>query len=102
MANAVAGQLGVPFFRVSAPELVSGMSGESESRIRGLFQAASDVAPAIIFLDEIDAVAPLRSDASGFRGMEKCMVAQLLTSMDKLAPQNNRNQNAVLMLTATN
>lgn len=102
LANAVAGQLGVPFFRVSAPELVAGVSGESESRIRDLFQAASDVAPAIIFLDEIDAVAPKRSDASGSRGMEKRMVAQLLTSMDKLAPQNNRNQNAVLVLAATN
>jgi ribosome biogenesis ATPase len=100
----VAGQLGVPFFRVSAPELVAGVSGESESRIRSLFQAASDVAPAIIFLDEIDAVAPSRGSGSGDsgRGMEKRMVAQLLTSMDKLAPHNNRNQQAVLVLAATN
>jgi len=98
----VAGQLGVPYFRVSAPELVSGMSGESEGRIRDLFRAASDCAPAIIFLDEIDAVAPKRSDSSGARGMEKRMVAQLLTCMDQLAPQNNRHQNAVMVLAATN
>ena len=101
----MAGQLGVPFFRVSAPELVAGVSGESESRIRALFQAASDVAPSLIFLDEIDAVAPNRgSGGSGDsgRGMEKRMVAQLLTSMDSLAPQNNRNQQAVLVLAATN
>ena len=105
LANAVAGQLGVPFFRVSAPELVAGVSGESESRIRSLFQAASDIAPSLIFLDEIDAVAPNRgSGGSGDsgRGMEKRMVAQLLTCMDSLAPQNNRNQQAVLVLAATN
>lgn len=104
LANAVAGQLGVPFFRVSAPELVAGVSGESESRIRSLFQAASDSAPAIIFMDEIDAVAPSRGNggSDSGRGMEKRMVAQLLTSMDKLAPINNRNQQAVLVLAATN
>lgn len=85
--------------------MVAGVSGESESRIRTLFQAASDVAPSLIFLDEIDAVAPNRgSGGSGDsgRGMEKRMVAQLLTSMDSLAPQNNRNQQAVLVLAATN
>jgi ribosome biogenesis ATPase len=49
LANAIAGQMGLPFFRVSAPELVSGMSGESEGRIRDLFQAASDLAPSLIF-----------------------------------------------------
>jgi len=96
----VAGQLGVPYFRVSAPELVSGMSGESEGRIRDLFRAAAECAPAIIFLDEIDAVASKRSD--GARGMEKRMVAQLLTCMDELTPQNNRHHNAVMVLAATN
>jgi ribosome biogenesis ATPase len=63
------------------------------------------MAPSLIFLDEIDAVAPNRgSGGSGDsgRGMEKRMVAQLLTSMDSLAPQNNRNQQAVLVLAATN
>jgi ribosome biogenesis ATPase len=78
------------------------MSGDSEGRIRELFQAASDLAPSIIFLDEIDAVAPKRSEASGARGMEKRMVAQLLTSMDQVKPSNNREQNAVLILAATN
>lgn len=70
-----------------------------------MFQAASDVAPSIIFLDEIDAIAPKRSgggDGGGSRGMEKRMVAQLLTSMDNVAPRNNRNQNAVIVLAATN
>jgi ribosome biogenesis ATPase len=99
---AVAGQLGITYFQVSAPELVSGMSGESEGRIRDFFKAASDMAPAIIFLDELDAIAPKRSEGGGSKGMEKRMVAQLLTSMDNLAPQNNSQNAAVLVLAATN
>jgi ribosome biogenesis ATPase len=102
LANAIAGQLGVPYFRVSAPELVSGMSGESEARIRDLFQAASDSAPAIIFLDELDAIAPKRNDGGSGRGMEKRMVAQLLTSMDSLDPKFNRSNAPVIVLGATN
>jgi len=100
LVNSIAGQLNVPYFRVSAPELVSGMSGESEQRIRELFHAASDHAPAILFLDEIDAIAPKRSGDG--KGMEKRMVAQLLTCLDMLAPQYNRAQAPVLVLGATN
>ena len=102
LANAIAGQMGLPFFRVSAPELVSGMSGESEGRIRDLFQAASDLAPSLIFLDELDAIAPKRSEGGSSRGMEKRMVAQLLTSMDMVAPKYNRNHASVIILGATN
>ena len=102
LANAIAGQLGIPYFRVSAPELVSGMSGESEGRIRELFQAASDSAPSIVFLDELDAIAPKRSESGSSRGMEKRMVAQLLTSLDQLDPQYNRQNAFVLVLGATN
>lgn len=102
LANAIAGELGVPFFRVSAPEMVSGMSGESEGRIRLLFKNASDAAPSLIFLDELDAIAPKRSEGGSSRGMEKRMVAQLLTSMDSLSPKNNRGQAAVIVLAATN
>mmetsp|Transcript_21923 Transcript_21923/g.60963 ORF Transcript_21923/g.60963 Transcript_21923/m.60963 type:complete len:852 (+) Transcript_21923:160-2715(+) len=102
LANAVAGELGVNYFRVSAPELVSGMSGESEGRIRDLFKSASDAAPSVIFLDEIDAVAPKRNEAGSTRGMEKRMVAQLLTSMDSISPDKNRNMAAVIVLAATN
>lgn len=98
----VAGELGVSYFRVSAPELVSGMSGESEKRIRDLFLAASDYAPSIIFLDEIDAVAPKRNEAGSTRGMEKRMVAQLLISMDAITPDQNRDNAVVIVLAATN
>ena len=102
LANSIAGQLGIAYFRVSAPELVSGMSGESEARIRELFQAASASAPAIVFLDELDAIAPKRGDSGSGRGMEKRMVAQLLTSMDMLDPKYNRQASPVIVLGATN
>jgi ribosome biogenesis ATPase len=60
------------------------------------------MAPALIFLDEIDAIAPKRGEGGSSRGMEKRMVAQLLTCLDMLAPQNNRKQAAVMVLAATN
>ena len=106
IANAIAGQLNVTFFKISAPEIVSSMSGESESRVRDLFSIASSSAPSIIFMDEIDAIAPKRggdgSSSGGAKGMEKRIVAQLLTCMDSLAPENNRNGSPVMVLAATN
>ena len=113
LANAIAGQLGgsaelgdgcgVTYFRVSAPELVSGMSGESEGRIRDLFRAAAEHAPSVVFMDELDAIAPKRNEGGSSRGMEKRMVAQLLTSMDsQIDPRYTRNQAPVVVLGATN
>ena len=81
LAKAIAGELNVSYFQVSAPELVGGVSGESELRVRTLFESASNHAPAIIFIDEIDCVAPKRGEGSGSGGggksMEKRIVAQL-------------------------
>ena len=104
LAKAIAGELNVNYFQVSAPELVGGVSGESEARVRTLFESASNYAPSIIFIDEIDAIAPKRgsSDSGGGKSMEKRIVAQLLTSMDTLHPKSNRNQSAVMVLGATN
>jgi ribosome biogenesis ATPase len=82
LANAIAGELGVTFLQISAPEVVSGMSGESEAKIRQLFQDAKARAPAIIFIDEIDAITPKRENAA--REMERRIVAQLLTCLDDL------------------
>lgn len=73
-------ELGVGFFKISAPEIVSGMSGESEAKIRNLFKEAREQAPCIIFIDEIDAITPKREIAQ--REMERRIVAQLLTCMD--------------------
>ncbi|EJK55154.1 hypothetical protein THAOC_25142 [Thalassiosira oceanica] len=106
LAKAIAGELNVCYFQVSAPELVGGVSGESEQRVRTLFETASDSAPAIIFIDEIDAIAPKRGEGGGGGGggksMEKRIVAQLLTSMDSIHPRNTRNGSAVMVLGATN
>ncbi|GFR52366.1 hypothetical protein Agub_g14925, partial [Astrephomene gubernaculifera] len=83
LANAIANECGVPFLRVSAPEIVSGMSGESEAKLRQLFAEARDTAPCIVFIDEIDAIFPKRETAQ--REMERRIVAQMLTCMDDLA-----------------
>ncbi len=94
LAMAVAGELGVPLLRISAPEIVSGMSGESEAKIREIFEAAAKAAPALIFIDEIDAITPKRENAQ--REMERRIVAQLLTSMDNLnhkSSNSNSNNN---------
>ncbi len=103
LADAIAGELGVTYYKVSAPEIVTGISGESERQIRGLFRAAADSAPAIIFIDEIDVIAPKRGDGGGGgKGMEKRMVAQLLTCLDDLNPKQTRGGNPVMVIAATN
>ncbi|PSC72207.1 Ribosome biogenesis ATPase RIX7 isoform B [Micractinium conductrix] len=90
LANAIANECGVPFLRVSAPEVVSGMSGESEAKIRQLFQEAAALAPCIVFIDEIDAIAPKRETAQ--REMERRIVAQMLTCMDDLSSVYSQSQ----------
>lgn len=104
LAKSIAGELNVSYFQVSAPELVGGISGESELRVRSLFESAANYAPAIIFIDEIDAIAPKRGEGAGGGGksMEKRIVAQLLTSLDSIHPKHNRNASAVIVLGATN
>jgi len=103
LADAIAGELGVTYYKVSAPEIVTGISGESERQIRGLFRAAADSAPAIIFIDEIDVIAPKRGDGGGGgKGMERRMVAQLLTCLDDLNPKQTRGGNPVMVIAATN
>jgi len=94
IAHAIAGTTGVPFFKIAATEIVSGMSGESEAKIRQLFQAAMAAAPSLIFLDEVDAITPKRDSAG--REMERRIVAQLLTCLDELQKAN------VVVLGATN
>lgn len=99
LANAIAGESGACFLRISAPEIVSGMSGESEQKLRELFEEAVANAPSIIFIDEIDAITPKRETSQ--RGMEKRIVAQLLTSTDSLNLENTGGK-PVLIIGATN
>ena len=82
LAHAIAREAGVPFFSIAAPEIVAGVSGESEAKIRQLFAAAAAAAPSIVFIDEVDAIVPKRESAG--RQMESRIVAQLLASMDNL------------------
>lgn len=100
IANALAGELQVSFINISAPSIVSGMSGESEKKLRDLFEEAKSSAPCIVFIDEIDAITPKR-DGGAQREMERRIVAQLLTSMDELSLQNTGGK-AVIVLGATN
>lgn len=99
IANAFAAELGVPFINISAPSIVSGMSGESEKALRDHFEEARKAAPCLIFIDEIDAITPKRESAQ--REMEKRIVAQLLTCMDDLALEKTGGK-AVIVLAATN
>jgi len=85
LAHCIAGEIGLPMFCVSGPELVSGVSGESEQNIRNLFQSARSQAPCILFLDEVDVIAGDRESAS--KDMERRIVAQLISCMDELNTQ---------------
>ena len=99
IANAFAAELSVPFIAVSAPSIVSGMSGESEKALREHFEEAKKIAPCIIFIDEVDAITPKRESAQ--REMEKRIVAQLLTCMDSLSLDQTDGK-SVIVLAATN
>ncbi|XP_066093614.1 nuclear valosin-containing protein-like isoform X2 [Saccopteryx bilineata] len=98
LAHAIAGELDLPILKVAATQVVSGVSGESEQKLRELFEQAVSNAPCILFIDEIDAITPKREVAS--KDMERRIVAQLLTCMDDL---NNMAATArVLVIGATN
>jgi transitional endoplasmic reticulum ATPase len=95
LARAVANESEASFFSIAGPEIMGSHYGESEQRLRDIFQAASQRAPAIIFIDEIDSIAPKREEARG--ETERRVVAQLLTLMDGLEPRQN-----VVVIAATN
>ncbi|KAF9008173.1 AAA-domain-containing protein [Hymenopellis radicata] len=99
LANAMAGELGMPFINISAPSIVSGMSGESEKTLRDAFDEAKRVAPCILFIDEIDAITPKRESAQ--REMERRIVAQFLTCMDDMSWEKNEYK-PVIVIGATN
>lgn len=97
IARAVANETDAYFTSISAPEVMGKLYGESESRLRAIFEDAMRKSPAIIFIDEIDAIAAKREDMGGEKQVEKRVVAQLLTLMDGLA---SRGQ--VIVIGATN
>lgn len=95
LARAVAGETSAHFSHLNGPEIMGKYYGESEERIRDIFKEASENAPAIIFIDEIDSIAPKRDDVSG--EVEKRVVSQLLTLMDGLSVRGK-----VVVIAATN
>merc|ERR1711959_528849 len=95
IAKAVANETGAFFFLLNGPEIMSKMAGESEANLRRAFEEAEKNAPSIIFIDEIDSIAPKRDKSSG--EVEKRVVSQLLTLMDGMKGRNN-----VVVIAATN
>lgn len=95
LAKAVANETDAYFTSINGPEIMSKFYGESEQRLREIFEDAKKHAPAIIFIDEIDAIAPKRDEVIG--EVERRVVAQLLTLMDGLESRGN-----VMVVAATN
>jgi transitional endoplasmic reticulum ATPase len=95
LARAVANESEANFFAINGPEIMSKFYGESEARLRDIFQQAQQNAPSIIFIDELDAIAPKREEVTG--EVERRVVAQLLALMDGLAGRGN-----VIVIGATN
>ena len=98
LARAIAGESGVNFIQVAGPELLDRYVGESEKAVRDLFDRARQAAPAIVFFDEIDAVAADRDAAGGGdSGVGERVVSQLLTELDRASDNPN-----LVVLAATN
>ncbi|SOB80348.1 transitional endoplasmic reticulum ATPase [Sphingomonas guangdongensis] len=95
LARAVANESDAAFFLINGPEIMGSAYGESEKRLREVFEEANASAPSIVFIDEIDSIAPKRGQVSG--EAEKRLVAQLLTLMDGLEARAN-----VVIIAATN
>jgi transitional endoplasmic reticulum ATPase len=95
LAKAVANESEANFILLNAPEVMSKFYGESEKKIRDIFNEAEKAAPAIIFIDEIDAIAPKREEVQG--EVERRVVSQLLTMMDGL-----KSRGKVVVIAATN
>ncbi|WP_265528464.1 CDC48 family AAA ATPase [Sphingomicrobium marinum] len=95
LARAVANESDAKFFHIAGPEVMGSGYGESEKKLRQLFEEAAKEAPSIIFIDEIDSIAPKRDRVAG--EAEKRLVAQLLTLMDGVEPRQN-----TVIIAATN
>ncbi|CAK7241559.1 MAG: Ribosome bioproteinsis ATPase rix7 [Sporothrix thermara] len=101
LANAVAAEARVPFFSVSGPSLIGGVSGESENNIRNIFDEAMRQAPSLIFLDAIEALASKQDNSGGKGPMEMRMALTLTSCIDRLNAEANVGK-YVIVLAATN
>jgi len=97
IARAVAHESNVHFIHINGPEIIDKLYGASEANLRKMFEEAEKNAPSIIFIDEIDAIAPKREQMAGERQVERRVVAQLLSLMDGLEARGQ-----VVLIAATN
>lgn len=95
LARAVANECGAEFYSIAGPEIMSKYYGESEQRLREIFESAEKTAPSIIFIDELDSIAPKREEVTG--EVERRVVAQLLSMMDGMEQRGR-----VIVIGATN
>ena len=99
LVEALASDLQIPCLRCGATEIVGGISGESEENIRELFNLAKSLKPCLLFIDEIDAIAPKRENAA--REMERRIVTQMITCLDSLSDSDGSGS-GVMVIGATN
>jgi len=97
IAKAVANETDAYFISISGPEIMGKFYGESEARLRSVFEDAQKHAPAIVFIDEIDSIAPKREDMGGEKQVERRVVAQLLALLDGL-----QSRGQIIVIGATN
>ena len=87
LAYAIGGEFGIPFYKITGPDIISSLSGESEQTIRNLFKSVTESAPSILFIDEIETIIGRREQAN--KEMERRIVAQIMTCFDEM---NNKTE----------
>lgn len=101
LARAIASSTQSSVLVINGPELSSAYHGETESKLRDVFKEAREKSPCIVVLDEVDALAPRREDATGGE-VEKRVVATLLTILDGIDPGSQQMQDRVVVIGTTN
>ena len=99
LACAIGGEYDVPFFKITAPQIVSSLSGESEMKIRKLFNKVIECAPSILFIDEIESIIGKRENAS--KDMERRIVAQIMACIDEISTNQLNMNGPVFIIGAT-
>jgi ribosome biogenesis ATPase len=99
LAYAVGGEYDIPFYRITAPQIVSSLSGESEMKIRKLFNKVVESAPSILFIDEIESILGKRENAH--KDMERRIVAQIMSCIDEISYNQLKLNAPVFIIGAT-
>lgn len=97
IARAIANELGCFYLKIDGPEIITGVMGEAEQRLKTMWEQAAENAPAIIVIDEIDAIAPNRDKVAPSDQGSRAIVAQLLTLMDGIGSAEH-----VMVIACTN